>query len=155
MKIILSILLCLCLTACAETGKNQENTSTSQTEIQQEVKTKNSSVDVDLTALSGTMVYAEVYNMMTSPDDYIGKTVKMTGSFYVYTDPNTGENYYSCIITDALACCAQGMEFVLAGEYNYPEDYPELESEITVTGEFQAYEKNNYYYLSLINAVLE
>ena len=38
-------------------------------------------VDVDLTRLSSTMVYSEVYNMMYAPDDYIGKTIKMTGQF--------------------------------------------------------------------------
>ena len=42
------------------------------------------SVDVDLTTLSSTMVYAEVFNMMMSPDDYIGKTIRMTGIFTVY-----------------------------------------------------------------------
>ena len=36
-------------------------------------------VDVDLTRLSSTMVYSEVYNMMNAPGDYIGKTIKMTG----------------------------------------------------------------------------
>ena len=36
-------------------------------------------VDADLTRLSSTMVYSEVYNMMYTPGDYIGKTIKMTG----------------------------------------------------------------------------
>ncbi len=43
-------------------------------------------VDVDLTRLSSTMVYSEVYNMMYAPDDYIGKTIKMTGQFVYYED---------------------------------------------------------------------
>lgn len=25
------------------------------------------------------MIYSEVYNMMTAPEDYIGKTIKMSG----------------------------------------------------------------------------
>ena len=37
-------------------------------------------VDVDLTVLSSTMVYSEVYNMLLfTPDSYLGKTVKMMG----------------------------------------------------------------------------
>lgn len=36
-------------------------------------------VDVDLTKLSSTMVYSEVYNMMNSPKEYVGKTVRMYG----------------------------------------------------------------------------
>lgn len=33
--------------------------------------------DVDLTTLSSTMVYSEVYNMMCEPDRYLGKRIKM------------------------------------------------------------------------------
>ena len=45
-------------------------------------------VDVDLTRLSSTMVYSEVYNMMYTPGDYIGKTIKMTGQFVYYENPD-------------------------------------------------------------------
>lgn len=93
-------------------------------------------IDVDLTSLSSTMVYSEVYSMMYDPDSYIGKTVKMNGLFTVYHDESTGNNYFACIIQDATACCSQGMEFVLTDDYAYPSDYPEVGSEITVTGVF-------------------
>lgn len=36
-------------------------------------------LDVDLTTLSSTMVYSEVYNMMYEPDRYLGKRIKMNG----------------------------------------------------------------------------
>ena len=49
-----------------------------------------SNLDVDLTTLSSTMVYSEVYNMMYEPDRYVGKRIKMDGQFAVYEDPNTG-----------------------------------------------------------------
>ena len=48
-------------------------------------------IDVDLTVLSSTMVYSEVYNMMVSRK-IIGKTVKMKGpliSLYEETDHST------------------------------------------------------------------
>ena len=57
--------------------------------------------DVDLTTLSSTMVYSEVYNMMYEPDRYVGKRIKMNGQFAVYEDPNTGAVYTACIIMDA------------------------------------------------------
>ena len=39
-------------------------------------------VDVDLTVLSSTMVYSEVYNMLyNDPAHYLGKTVKARGEF--------------------------------------------------------------------------
>ena len=71
--------------------------------------------DVDLTTLSSTMVYSEIYNMMYEPDRYLGKRIKMNGRFAVYENPNTGAVYTACIIMDATACCSQGLEFVLAG----------------------------------------
>ena len=36
--------------------------------------------DVDLTQLSSTLVYAEVYNMASNPQSYVGKTVRMKGN---------------------------------------------------------------------------
>jgi uncharacterized membrane protein YcgQ (UPF0703/DUF1980 family) len=114
-----------------------------------------SGVDVDLTQLSSTMVYSEVYNMLVSPDDYIGKTIKMQGAFSIYQDEATDKVYYTCIIADATACCSQGLEFVWKGEHKYPEDYPKLDSEITVTGEFQTYEEDGSLYCTLIDSEIE
>ena len=111
-------------------------------------------VDVDLTVLSATMVYSEVYNMVTHPEDYIGKTVKMDGAFAYYHDETTGGDYFACIIQDATACCAQGIEFVLAGEHVYPEDYPAPDEEICVVGEFDTYLEGDYSYCTLRNARL-
>ena len=118
-------------------------------------------VDVDLTVLSSTMVYSEVYNMLYFyPEDYYGKTVKMTGLFNVYqwVDENGVVDdmpvAYACIISDAMACCAEGMEFVLEGDYTYQDDYPELGAEITVIGEFQSYEENGVTWYHLVNARL-
>ena len=108
--------------------------------------------NIDLTTLSSTMVYSEVYNMMYEPNRYVGKRIKMNGQFAVYEDPNTGAVYTACIIMDATACCSQGLEFVLAGEKTYPDDYPELGSEITVTGTFQLYDENGATYCHLVDA---
>lgn len=117
-------------------------------------------IDVDLAKLSSTMVYSEVYNMMYTPDDYIGKTVKMKGQFaigYVYnTDgtPDESTARFACVIADATACCSQGLEFILTGEHTYPNDYPELGSEITVTGTFEVYTENGFQYCRLVDATL-
>lgn len=109
-------------------------------------------VDVDLTQMSSTMVYSEVYNMVSSPDDYEGKTVKMRGTFSYYHDDNRDKDYFSCIIADATACCSQGIEFVLAQEATYPDDYPALGEEITVAGVFHTYEEDGYLFCQLLAA---
>lgn len=112
------------------------------------------SIDVDLTQLSSTMVYSEVSAMMYEPEQYIGKTVKMRGLFG--TQEYNGEQLFACIVQDATACCAQGLEFELAGNHVYPKDYPKPGTEITVIGTFDSYkeevEGNYYIYLVLRNA---
>ena len=59
---------------------------------------------------------------------------------------------YACVISDATACCAEGIEFKLSDNLIYPDDYPELGSEITVIGEFQPYEENGIKWYHLVNA---
>ena len=111
------------------------------------------SIDVDLTKMSSTMVYSEVYNMMALPDDYLGQTVRMKGQFQMYE--GDGRNYYVVMIADALACCQQGMEFVLDGDYRYPEDYPDPGTEVTVTGVFDTYMEGEYMrFCQLIDATM-
>lgn len=115
-------------------------------------------VDIDLTVLSGIMVYSEVNSMISFPDNYIGKTVKMKGQFaigYVYnTDgtPDESTARFACVIADATACCSQGLEFILTGEHTYPDEYPELGAEITVVGTFEWYEEDGCRYYRLGNA---
>ena len=118
------------------------------------VKHDPGAVDVDLTQLSSTMVYSEVYAMMVEPEQYVGKTVKMRGLFA--TQEYNGERLYACVVQDATACCAQGLEFETAEKLTYPDDYPEPGSEITVVGTFDSYQEevdgNYYIYLVLKNA---
>mgnify|MGYP002856058522 CR=1 FL=1 len=137
------------------TEENEASDVTSDENTPKEATVVPPEVDVDLTTLSSTMVYSEVYNMMTTPDDYLGKNVKMAGNFAVYTDEATGKVYFACIIQDATACCAQGIEFVLAGDYRYPEDYPNVNDIITVTGTFNTYEEDGWVYCTLLDATME
>ncbi|MCR5486579.1 MAG: hypothetical protein K6F35_03500 [Lachnospiraceae bacterium] len=109
-------------------------------------------IDVDLTTLSSTMVYSEVYNMLVSPENYIGKTVKMDGSFAFYHDEYSNKDYFACVIADATACCSQGIEFILTDDYTYPDDYPEEGGEICVVGVFDTYQEGDYTYCTLREA---
>ena len=114
----------------------------------------NGSYDIDLTQLSSTMVYSEVQGMMITPEDYLGKTVKMRGAFRVYQDEASGNTYYACIIADATACCAKGIEFRLAKPLKYPEEYPALDTTITVAGTFGTYSEDDNTYCQLTDAAM-
>lgn len=162
--IFVTFIMAFSLTACGKTeaaSSSQKPMSETPSESTSE-ETASIALDsvpedgiLDLTTLSSTVVYAEVYNMMMSPEDYVGRTVKMSGQFAAFADSEEGPFYYACLIADATACCQQGIEFVLAdGSYDNREDYPELGTEVTVTGEFRTYEENGMLYCHLVNAVM-
>ncbi len=137
-------------TACSK-NKNEKGTSASaKTTTEEELV-----VDLDLSKLSGTVVYAEVYNIMTEPEKYVGEIIKIKGNFQIFQDNTLNKIYYSCVIPDATACCQQGIEFVPAKQMRYPQDFPELETEITVTGKFTPYTENGVTYYTLKNSTIE
>lgn len=120
----------------------------------QEAMSSTEGVDVDLTRLSATMVYAEVYNMLTQPSEYMGKTIRMNGMEAIFYDEGMDKYYFACIILDATQCCSQGIEFELTDDYTYPDDYPEDGTMITVTGVFDTYEEAGATYAVLRDAEL-
>ena len=132
MKRMTILLLCLALLACGTALAEKP-------------------VELDLSVLSGTVVYSQVYDMMMEPERYMGMQVRVKGSFSYFQDPATMKEYFAVIIADATACCAQGIEFVWDG-HKYPEDYPPLDTELTVTGTFSTYEENGFVYLQLKDA---
>ncbi len=111
-------------------------------------------VDLDLSRLSGTVVYSQVYNMMLEPERYLGMTIRMAGYYSAYEDTEREIVYHACVIPDATACCAQGIEFVRGGEHVWPEDFPEEGADIVVTGRLEAYEEEGAEYLHLVDAEL-
>ena len=80
------------LAACGNSAKPANDATAAVSETQAADPTTESAqtavpsadgVDIDLTAMSGTMVYSEVLNMQQKPDEYYGKIVRMKGPFNV------------------------------------------------------------------------
>ena len=121
-------------------------------------KASSNKIDVDLNNLNANVVYAQVFQMMTEPDKFIGKRIRMSGQFNVYAaqegNPSGVTEYYAIIIADAQACCQQGIEFVWPG-HTYPEGFPEVKSNASVTGIFEVYEENGKKYCRLIADTVE
>ena len=116
------------------------------------------SVDYDLTAMGSDMVFATVYQLMMAPEEYEGKIFRIEGSFYAtYYEP-AQKYYFYCVIQDAAACCAQGLEFVWGdGSYIYPDEYPKEDTDIIVEGRFETYreEGDPNLYCRLADATLQ
>ena len=167
--LLLAALTVLGLGACGEKSGGETASPTTVSEEPKPMETlpletapskdTGESAFVDLTALSSTMVYAEVFAMMSSPEDYVGKTVKMQGIFskgqlYAAGSLNDGGTVFACVIQDATACCAQGIPFELAGDHTYPQDYPELGDTITVVGTFEIHQQEGMQFCRLRDAEL-
>ncbi len=146
----ISILWVLCLLVCVLTG-----CAVSHAEMAKDGPSPTAAppaVDLDLSRLSGTVVYSLVYNMTEEPEAYIGKVIKMSGFYDFFEDDISGVVYHACIIPDATACCAQGIEFIWSGEHQWPDDYPEAGTDIIVTGRLESYDEGEYRYLHLVDS---
>ena len=110
--------------------------------------------DIDLTQMDSSMVYVQVADMVNNGNNYLGQTVKVKGPFSYFKE-NDGREFFAVLISDATACCSQGIEFVLDGNYKYPDDYPALNTEIVVTGEFNYYKEGYATYCQLLHANME
>ncbi len=154
MKILLiivsSVILFVCLFMFFSCGsdKKTELPSESKSEMSGAKEETHEKADVDLSVLSGTMVYAEVYRIMSSPTDYVGKTMKVKGTYKASYYAPTQKYYSYVVVADATACCAQGFEFEWVGK-TYPEDYPKEGEKIEVVGVFGSYNELGTTYYSL------
>lgn len=109
-------------------------------------------VDVDLSSLSGNMMYSQVYDMIYNPDQYLGKTVRICAPVNRFADEETGREHCVCIIQDATACCTQGIEFeTVDPNASVPQDG----DTVLVSGTFDTYMNGPFLYCVLRDAVLE
>lgn len=109
--------------------------------------------DIDLSVMSDTLAYSEIYLIQSDVDSYIGKTIRLTG-FYDVMEAEE-RNYYACSVMDSTQCCSLGFVFLWAGDHAYPDDYPSVGDIITVTGVFDVYYEGEYQYCQLIDAEVE
>jgi len=106
-------------------------------------------IDVDLSVLSTTMAQAEYENIISNSEKYIGKIIRATGTYYSFSNESTGDYYHFVIIIQGDSCCQMGFEFKLDGDYSAPNDYPEENKIIEVTGTLKMADDRGFPYLFL------
>lgn len=111
--------------------KNEENKKAEN--VDEENK---KDIDYDLTEMNSDMIYATVFMVVQDPESYAGKTFKIYGNSYTFPTTEGKSMTHYCLIKDALACCAQGLEFISS---NSDEKYPDDGDEIVVTGTLESY----------------
>jgi len=107
-------------------------------------------VDIDLTGLSATVLSAEMANMVINGEDYLGKKVRVSGTYYNLFYEVTGDYYHFVITKVGDECCQEGIEFRLTGGHVFPADFPPPRTPIEIDGVYSVYEERErqYYYLA-------
>ena len=77
----------------------------------EEISAPKTDVELDLSKMNADLAYAFIFQIVVEPEKYEGKTIRMTGTFETFYDNEPYGRHDYCIITDVLACCAQGLEF--------------------------------------------
>lgn len=157
MRRIVAVMMCLiisvCMISCGSDKNSKKNVSPGNPQETTEEKSKPKDTrPLDLTKMSSTAVFSEVYNMMVKPEDYVGRKVKIRGNLAVGKEDKAKKTFFYCVIQDATKCCQQGLEFVWKGSHSYPRDYPKEGSEIIVEGTFDLYKDRGNKYCRLKNA---
>ena len=128
----LIVLLASCASEEAQSEESIDVTAASEQDIQDE--------ELDLNSLKPEDMYTELFAMRVAPEKYEGRLISMEGLFTVYQeDPE--KDYKFMVVTDEIeACCGQGLEFIPAGDPDFPEDYPDPGTPVRVTGRFEVYD---------------
>ena len=109
-------------------------------------KIRDKNVDIDLTAMSATVASGKVNEMVWEKQSaYLGKVVKVAGTYNTKVAYNTTYHYVSFAGSDA--CCANGIEFMYSGTL------PALNKKIEIIGVWSKYTDKNdntvYYYVKV------
>ena len=114
-------------------------------------------VDIDLTQLSVTMVSAQVLQIMMSPEDFLGQTVRVRGTYFTFLWEEADKQLHYVVLNLTAGCCGQGFEFILSDELASSVGYPANESVIEVTGIFSRYEElgSGFHYLAVYDMIVE
>lgn len=132
------ILLLLCISSCRkeksiDVKSSQDNSQTV------------SKYDLDVSKMNYDMLSSLTFDILTTPEKYVDKTIKTSGKFYTSIHENI--RYYSVLVWDSTGCCPAGFDFIPPANMKFPEDFPENDEEITVTGTFKYMKLNEEVFL--------
>lgn len=91
-------------------------------------------IDIDLSVCNRGMTYAQMIQVCRTPEEYNGKLFRLKGKFnYSQT-----QELARIIFSDNTGCCEIAMVFIPAQPLIYPDDYPQLYSDIMITARLAA-----------------
>lgn len=150
LMIVLAMMLVFVSSCSQNTTSEQTDYTDEFTEKEQNEELK---VDLDVTGFSITIVYALLENMVQNPDDYIGKTVKITGNMSTWKD-SAGDDVYCLTIWDQTQCCSAEIRIKFDYEKVDKSSIPSPGEDYTVIGIFDSEFDGETYYSYLWNCVI-
>jgi hypothetical protein len=115
-------------------------------------------VDVDLTRLGDNMRMAEYANILSTPEEFLGKTIRVSGLYFTIVDPVSWRLTNIVTITEPDSCCPpEGFEVIVGSFDNpLPFDFPLEGRRIELAGVFSSYnvEGFDFYYLAVDDIVI-
>lgn len=104
-------------------------------------------VELDLSIMGPGMAYATLYNILFEPASYVGQRLRVSGPYEENIIGQDGFTYRFIVVADRQACCAQGLEFVLADEAAV---YPEPGSQVEICGVLESYQEDDQNYVRVV-----
>ena len=146
------IIMMISLFSCRKAKPLVVNVDTSKADLEA-LSANSSKIDIDMTKMSVTMIYSQIFNMLIMPEEYENKMIKVKGAFEIYPNEQGEIDCFTLTVMDATACCKEGLDFIWLGDHSYPEDYPKQGDEITITGQYKSFENEegitrSYLYVS-------
>ena len=92
--------------------------------------------DLDLTALSGTVLLNRLAEIQEDPDTYAGLLIRVRGQYYAAADPD-GNLRRSLIVCDSCQCSEIGIQLSTDPESEF--SWPEINSSVEILGEAEPY----------------
>ena len=128
---LLAILLCFGTVFCFVACKDDEEEGTTSAK---------GKIDYNISSMSSTMAYNTTLNILNSPAEYEGETIKIKWSFSQGTISGGTKNHYFVDVYDSNSCCSTWVTFAWEG------DMPPRGTKVTVTGKISAKKENGNYY---------
>lgn len=173
-KYISVILLCtiLLLVGCGKEATDNKEASSSETiastsfetathieteAVTEEITHTTDETTLDLTAMNDHDAYHKLEQILLTPDNYIGKSITITGEYSSVHYSHAQQRYYYVLLADDDGC-SQMLEFVWGdGSHVYPDEYPKEGTLIRVSGTFETYQDKGdpSIYCRLTNATLK
>ena len=94
-------------------------------------------IDLDITAMDLSTAYSTLIDISMMPQDYIGQTIKMRGTYFIWHFGLSGLYYHQISFRGPGGCCPRALEFILRNDG----EYPEVGAKIEIIGVIGSYEE--------------